>query len=42
MSLKVQPTNQFGTPVEIVKLFGGRDKFQEVIRELESIIYSAA
>jgi type I restriction enzyme R subunit len=40
--LRVQPLNQFGTPVEIVKLFGGRDEYVNAIRELESLLYGAA
>jgi len=40
--LKVQPINELGTPLEIVKMFGGRDKYLEAIRELESQLYSVA
>lgn len=40
--LRVQPLNHFGTPLEIVKLFGNRDKFQEAIRELKAGLYEAA
>lgn len=40
--LKVQPINQFGTPIEIVKLFGGRDQYFAAVRELEALLYRAA
>ena len=40
--LRVQPISGFGTPVEIVKLFGGRDAFIAALRELESLLYNAA
>ena len=40
--LRVQPINKFGTAVEIVGLFGGREKYLEAVRELETLIYSPA
>ena len=40
--LRVQPLNQLGTPLEIVKLFGGRDKYEKAVRELESLLYETA
>jgi len=39
--LKVQPINKFGTPVEIMIFFGGRDKYLVAIKELKSQIYAA-
>lgn len=40
--LKEDPLRAYGTPVEIVKLFGGRDGYLAAIRELENALYSAA
>ena len=38
--LKVQPLDKFGTPVEIIRLFGGTEKYRTAIKELESALYS--
>ena len=38
--LKVQPLDKFGTPVEIIRLFGGADKYQSALKELESALYT--
>ena len=40
--LKVDPLRAFGTPIEIVKLFGGRDGYLAAIRELEVALYMVA
>ena len=40
--LNVQPLNELGTPVEIVKAFGGRDDYLAAVRELEALIYAEA
>ena len=40
--LKVTPFDVFGTPVEIVKAFGGKDQYLKAIRELEKEIYQSA
>ena len=40
--LKVDPLTTFGTPVEIVSLFGGKDKYLAAIHELEAQLYQAA
>ena len=37
--LKVDPLTRFGTPVEIVRLFGGKESYIKAIRELESQLY---
>lgn len=39
--LKIPEFKKYGTPIEIVKQFGGKEKFIEAIRELEKEIYSA-
>ena len=38
--LKFQPFDSFGTPFEIIKEFGGKDKYEEAIRELERELFS--
>jgi type I restriction enzyme R subunit len=38
--LKVQPFNRIGTPMEIVKMFGGRDNYIAAVKDLESQIYT--
>lgn len=40
--LKVDPLTAFGTPVEIVKLFGGKPGYLHAIRELETALYQEA
>ena len=40
--LKVDPLSSFGTPVEIVNLFGGKAPYLAAIRELESALYQEA
>ena len=37
--LKVDPLSKFGTPIEIIKLFGGKLEYQQAIRDLENEIY---
>jgi type I restriction enzyme, R subunit len=39
--LTVAPFTQFGTPLEIVRIFGGATQYQEAIRELKRSLYSA-
>jgi type I restriction enzyme, R subunit len=39
--LSINPFTEYGTPVEIIKSFGGLDKYQHAIHELEEILYSA-
>jgi len=38
--LKVPPLSQFGTPVEIVRLFGDKRGYEAAVRELEGQIYA--
>ena len=40
--LQVSPLSQFGTPHEIVELFGGKQGYTNALNELEREIYSAA
>ncbi len=40
--LRNDPLTQFGTPVEIVSIFGGKEQFDAALRELEAELYSAA
>jgi type I restriction enzyme R subunit len=40
--LKVHPLNKLGTPVEIIKLFGSKDKYEQAVRDLESALYTLA
>ncbi|MDN5274757.1 MAG: restriction endonuclease [Candidatus Saccharibacteria bacterium] len=37
--LKVQPIDQYGTPLEIAQLFGGPDKYESAVSELENKLY---
>ncbi|HMP75476.1 MAG TPA: DEAD/DEAH box helicase family protein [Kiritimatiellia bacterium] len=38
-TLRVQPINQYGTPLEIVSLFGGVDQYWAAVRGLEKELY---
>lgn len=40
--LRVDPLTKFGTPVEIIKLFGGKPGYLAAIRELEVELYQKA
>jgi len=40
--LKVQPFDNYGTPVEIVKSFGGKAKYEQAVKELEQDLYQVA
>jgi type I restriction enzyme R subunit len=40
--LKVDPFRRFGTPIEIVNLFGGKSGYLQALRELESALYTKA
>ena len=40
--LKLNPISDFGSPLEIVKTFGGRKQYLEALVELENEIYSIA
>ena len=40
--LEIPPFNQIGTPMKIVKLFGGPAKFDQALKELKEQIYAAS
>ena len=40
--LKVDPLRGFGTPIEIVQLFGGKAAYRAAIRDLEDALYTVA
>ncbi len=40
--LKVNPFDKFGTPMEIISLFGGKKQYMQAITNLENAIYNAA
>ncbi|MCA9251049.1 MAG: DEAD/DEAH box helicase family protein [Phycisphaerales bacterium] len=40
--LRVQPLSTLGTPLEIIKLFGGKAQYLEALRELEQHLYDVA
>lgn len=40
--LKLNPLDQFGTPLEIIKSFGSKKDYQNAVKELEQEIYSFA
>lgn len=40
--LKINPISDYGSPMEIVKSFGGKTQYQQAIKELENEIYSIA
>ncbi len=39
--LKLAPFSQIGNPIKIVRLFGGKEQFQQAIQELEQQLYAA-
>lgn len=40
--LRVQPLSDLGTPIELVRAFGGREGYEQAIHELEAELYTAA
>ena len=40
--LKLEPFTNLGTPIEIVRSFGGKDQYQQAVRELETELYGIA
>ncbi|KFI21273.1 EcoAI/FtnUII family type I restriction enzme subunit R [Nitrosococcus oceani] len=39
--LTIAPFTQFGTPLEIIRAFGGPDQYQQAVNELEQALYNA-
>jgi type I restriction enzyme R subunit len=39
--ISVPPVSELGTPIEIVRAFGGKDAYEEAVRELERALYTA-
>lgn len=39
--LSISPFSQFGTPLEIIRAFGGLDSYQYAVQELEQALYRA-
>ncbi|MCG7858903.1 restriction endonuclease subunit R, partial [Flavihumibacter sediminis] len=40
--LKVKPLTDYGSPVEIIKEFGSREKYLEALKDLEKELYKSA
>ncbi|MBO5476860.1 MAG: DEAD/DEAH box helicase family protein [Clostridia bacterium] len=39
--LELMPFNEYGSPMDIVDVFGGKDKYIEVVEELENELYAS-
>ncbi|MBC8215253.1 MAG: hypothetical protein H8E64_01915 [Candidatus Marinimicrobia bacterium] len=37
--LRVKPISEFGRPLEIMKMFGGKEGYHKVIKEIEERLY---
>ncbi|MBZ0158483.1 MAG: DEAD/DEAH box helicase family protein [Alphaproteobacteria bacterium] len=40
--LKIDPFDKMGTPIELLKTFGGRDGFEKAVHELQTALYGKA
>ncbi|MEW5800062.1 MAG: EcoAI/FtnUII family type I restriction enzme subunit R [Bacteroidota bacterium] len=40
--LRIQPFTEIGSPMEILQLFGGREKYLQAVKELENYLYQNA
>src|SRR5690606_26702387 len=38
--LSIDPLSNFGTPYEIIQSFGGKEKYNEAVKELETQLYA--
>ena len=39
--LQLKPFEEYGSPMEIVKVFGGKEKYIEAVEELEDELYAS-
>ena len=39
--LELKPFNEYGSPMDIVDVFGGKDKYIEIVEELENELYAS-
>lgn len=39
--LTIAPFTQLGTPIELIRAFGGKDQYQQALNELEQALYNA-
>ncbi len=37
--MKVKPLTDYGSPIEIIKQFGSKEKYQKAVKELEQELY---
>lgn len=42
MILSIPPLNTLGTPLQLIKEFGGRDRFAQAVHEMQAELYSTA
>jgi type I restriction enzyme R subunit len=40
--LKVRPFDAMGTPLQLLREFGGREKFEQAVHELQAALYEGA
>ena len=40
--LRIAPFSELGTPLQLVKAFGGRDEFEKAVQELQAELYKEA
>ena len=40
--LSIDPLNNFGTPYEIIKMFGSKENYESAVKDLENHLYESA
>jgi type I restriction enzyme R subunit len=40
--LNIKPFDSMGTPIQLIKQFGGREHFERAVHELQSALYEGA